>query len=253
MPGEIAKRGKAQGWTRKTTARFRRWLFSVDGAALPQWGFGLTLTVKDRVPTPADWKKCRDRFVDRLEYNGLELFQWLTEFQKRGVPHLHGMAFFGSSDQMTAEGLKAHWLGAAKEFRPALRSQDVKAVYDLSGWLQYQSKHAARGIRHVQRVSVPAEWLDGTGRMWGVSGDWPVREQSYDIDLATFHRARRGFRSWLVADARRNGRLRHAAGLRRLLKDSDRKRSAVRGVGEFIPEHVTEELMLAARDGEILE
>lgn len=253
MPGEVAKRGKTQGWTRKTTARFRRWLFSVDGAALPPGGFGLTLTVKDRVPTPGDWKKCRDRFVDRLEYQGLEMFQWLTEFQRRGVPHLHGMAFFAEDAQVTAEAIKKHWLGAAKEFRPGIRSQHISEVYNLAGWLQYQSKHAARGIRHVQRVSVPAEWLDGTGRMWGVSGDWPVREQSYDIDLSTFHRARRGFRSWLVSEARRDGRVLHAARLRGLLKDSDRKRSTVRGVGEFIPEHVTTELLLAARYGEVFE
>lgn len=253
MPGEVAKRGKTQGWSRKTTARFRRWLFSVDGAALPARGFGLTLTVKDRVPTPGDWKKCRDRFVRRLEYQGLELFQWLTEFQRRGVPHLHGMAFFAEDAQVTAEAIKKHWLGAAKEFRPGIRSQHISEVYNLTGWLQYQTKHAARGIRHVQRVSVPEEWQDGTGRMWGVSGPWPTREESYEIDQAAFHRARRGFRSWLIADARKDGRVYQAADLRRLLRDPDRKRSTVRGVGEFVPEEVTREILLAARHGEMLE
>ena len=253
MPGEVAKRGKTQGWTRKTTARFRRWLFSVDGAALPPGGFGLTLTVKDRVPTPGDWKKCRDRFVDRLEYQGLEMFQWLTEFQRRGVPHLHGMAFFAEDAQVTAEAIKKHWLGAAKEFRPAVQSQDVQKVYDLRGWFQYQTKHAARGVRHVQRVSVPEEWRDGTGRMWGVIGEWPTREESFDIDLETYHRARRGYRSWLIAEARREGRVDRAADLRRLLKDPDRKRSTVRGVGAFIPEEVSREILLAARYGELLE
>jgi len=253
MPGEVAKRGKTQGWTRKTTARFRRWLFSIDGASLPDRGFGLTLTVRDRVPTPADWKKCRDRFVDRLEYHGLSHLQWLTEFQRRGVPHLHGMAFFDEDAQVTSERVVKHWLGAAREFRPGSRSQVVKELWGLPGWLEYQAKHSARGVNHVQRVSLPAEWLDGTGRMWGVIGEWPTREQSYDIDLETFHRLRRLHRSWQMAKAREEGRVYEAARLRRVLKDPDRKRSAVRGVSGFVPEAVSEELLLAARYGELLE
>ncbi len=124
-------------------------------------------------------------------------------------------------------------------------------IWGLSGWLQYQAKHSSRGVRHYQRANVPEAWREGTGRLWGVVGDWPVREELVDVSTADFHRFRRLLRSWLVSQARSSGDVRRAAYLRGLLRDPERLRSTVRAVGEFCPEHVARELLLVATYGEV--
>ena len=220
--------------------RLRRWFYSVDGAALDGYGYALTHTVRDLPPTGADWVSTKASFFKRLRREGLVRGQWLTEWQRRGVPHLHGCVFLPEPN--LEELVLGHWLGAAAEWRPRGSGQSVKALWGLPGWLQYQAKHSARGVRHYQRANVPEAWQSGTGRLWGVLGEWPVREERLNLDRATFWRFRRGLRSWLLSrarvDAARSGDYRRVAFLRRMLADPERDRSAVRAVGEFCPEPV---------------
>jgi hypothetical protein len=243
---ETQKRGAIRGWSTQATARLRRWFYSVDGAALDGHGLALTLTVRDLPPTPGDWNATRRAFVERMRRAGLVRGQWLTEFQRRGVPHLHGMLFFAEASSGLAEDVVGHWLGAAEAWAPGERSQAVMPVWGLPGWLQYQAKHSARGVRHYQRATVPDAWTSGTGRLWGVLGEWPLREERLNVDAATFWRFRRAMRSWLLSRARAEEDWRRVSWIRRMLADPERLRSAVRAVGEFCPESVAWQLVHGA-------
>ena len=255
MVEEAPKRGKVRGWSTQATGRLRRWLYSVDGHQLDGQGYALSLTVRDLPPTAAEWTATHRRFLMRLRRSGLTRGQWLTEWQKRGVPHLHGCAFFPEDAGVLADDVVGHWLSSAAEWGAGGSAQVVTPLWGLPGWFQYQAKHSARGVRHYQRANVPRAWREGTGRLWGVVGEWPVREELHDVDMATYWRFRRLLRSWLVAEARRRAEEPHewrrVAFLRRMLSDSDRRRSAVRAVGEFCPEGVSRELLLAASWGEV--
>lgn len=265
---EPAKRGKVNGWSRQATGRLRRWFYSVDGDALDGSGFALTMTLRDLPPGAADWTATRRRFMERLRRLGMVRGQWLTEWQRRGVPHLHGCVFFPEGSTVTREQIIGHWLAAAADWRPGASAQHVKALWGLAGWLQYQAKHSVRGVQHYQRANVPEAWQEGTGRLWGTVGDWPVREELIEVSSSAFHRFRRLMRDWLVSGAR--GQLSAAGGpwpasfdievalrkeraaLRRLLflegmlRCPDRKLSRVRAVGEFCPEDVSRSLLAAA-------
>ncbi len=241
---EPPKRGTIGGWSIQSTRRLRRWFYSVDGAALDAHGYATSFTVRDLPPTAADWTATRDRFLRRMRRSGLVRGQWLTEWQRRGVPHMHGCLFLPEPN--LEELVTDHWLEAAAEWRPGTRGQVVKSLWGLPGWLQYQAKHSARGVRHYQRANVPEGWQGATGRLWGVLGDWPVREERLNLESRTFWRFRRTMRSWLLSRARAEGDHRRVSYLRRMLADPERVRSAVKAVGEFCPEAVSWQLLHAS-------
>ena len=246
-----AKRGRVEGWSIQSTARLKRWFYSVAGELLTGHGFAFTFTVRDLPPTAADWTRTRNQFVWRLRREGLLRGQWLTEFQRRGVPHLHGALFFPEGAGITIEQITSHWLEVAAPWGAGVSAQHVTPLWGLAGWLQYQAKHSTRGVRHYQRANVPEGWQTGTGRLWGVLGDWPVREQLVDVDRMTFWRFRRLLRAWLVSKARDRGEYRRVAWLRGMLADADRQRCEVRAVGEFCPEDVSRRLLLAAAEHDV--
>lgn len=253
MPENMPKRGKIQGWSRKTTNRLRRWFFTVDGEALDGQPHALTLTVKKMPPSAEDWTRTHQNYFKRLRREGIVRGQWLTEFQGRGTPHLHGITFFEDEASGIQKLLEDHWLEVAAEWQPHIKGQHVKPLHKLVGWLEYQAKHSARGVHHYQRANVPMAWRERTGRMWGVLGDWPTREERLAVDTESHWRYRRLLRSWFIAEARKRGETYRAAALRRMLRDPDRRRSAVRGVSGFVPEEVARELLLIATYGEIIE
>lgn len=239
---EPAKRGVVNGWSIQATRRLRRWFFGVDGAALDGQGYALTLTVRDLPPSAAEWTSTREAFLRRMRREGMVRGQWLTEWQRRGVPHLHGAVFFPANGRDRIELVARHWLEAAAEWGPAREAQVVKTLWGLPGWLQYQAKHSSRGVRHYQRTTVPTAW-QSTGRLWGVLGEWPSRELVLEVDRQVYWRFRRLMRAWLIAQARTAGDVRRAVYLRRMLSDPERARSAVRAVGEFCPESVALQLL----------
>jgi hypothetical protein len=243
---DTAPRGVIRGWSVQAVARQRRWFYSVDGAALDGIGHALTLTVRDLPPAAGDWTRIRKNFFDRLRRAAMLRGQWLTEWQRRGVPHLHGIVYFPEGAGDFHELVVGHWLDVAADYAPDRRAQVVKPVWGLPGWLQYQAKHSARGIRHYQRATVPAAWQKGTGRLWGTSGDWPTREELVPVSMEAYWRFRRGLRSWLIAGARAGSDYRRLSWLRRMLADPEASRSAVRAVGEFVPEAVSWQLLHAS-------
>ena len=233
------KRQEVEGWTDASTRRNTRFLYSVDERKLTGAGFALSLTIRDCPPTAADWMKVREQFFKRLRRMGMERTHWLTEWQRRGVPHMHCAIWFELDENgwpPMPSDVARHWVECASAFGAGVRGQHIEPITDSVGWFKYLSKHAVRGLGHYQRSpeNIPPGWKK-TGRMWGHLGNWdtidPVR---YTFDMATFWAYRRMVQRWRLADARASGDRHRLRSARRMLQSSDRFAGSVRGVGEWI-------------------
>ena len=179
------KRDIVVGWSAGAARRNLRFLYSIDERELTGEGLALTLTVRDCPPSPESWHLLvRDYFrqVGRVLARGghaLLRYHYVTEWQRRGVPHLHGAVYVsdGAGASVNLPNvLKGVWEGYAAPYGVNLKAQYVLPITGVLGWFQYVSKHAARGIRHYQRsaANIPDSWRKGTGRMWGKGGAWAI-------------------------------------------------------------------------------
>ena len=110
-------------------------------------------------------KTLREALFFRLRRKGLYRLHWLTEWQKRGVPHLHFAAWFlqsvvvininqpALSDSELAQVLSylisADWLSISSVYRSSGLSQVVKPMSNELGWLQFCQNMR----REVQRIT----------------------------------------------------------------------------------------------------
>jgi hypothetical protein len=259
---ERGKRGAIVGWSAAAVRRHTKWLYSVEADRLGGDGYAATLTLRDCPPDHLTWGRMLRAWFARLERAGAVRTHYVVEWQRRGTPHVHAAVYFpkGFRTRRSAHLLLVNsWLAIAAPYGAQAASQHVAPITGAMGWLQYLSKHAARGVRHYQRVGKPAGW-ERTGRLWGHRGDWPTGEpMKFDVAAPTYHRFRRLARSWRIASARSDlallehrarkdpasyaGALRAArrriSSARSALGCSDPRLSAVRGVSDWMPEHVT--------------
>lgn len=250
-PGKItherALRGEVYGWSHQATRNNTSFLRSVRLEKLSGLGFAFTLTVKDCPSTSDEWHKLRSSFIKRLRRMGMVRGHWVTEWQRRGVPHLHGVAYFNLSTHdadfssqyiVIYSGIKDAWLEVSAKFGSQRWGQNLKPITDALGWLQYLAKHASRGVSHYQRSSenIPAGWKK-TGRVWGKVGDWPTDEPiRLELSRRGYFHFRRLVRSWRKSQASTSGDKFRIVTARKMLQDSDKHRCEVRGVSEWIPE-----------------
>jgi hypothetical protein len=221
-PGE---RGEIVGWTAGAARRNRDFLQSIDPARLNGLAMAYTFTVRDCPPDAEAWAALIDRLRKRLKRAGAIRDHWVVEWQKRGVPHLHGFAYFDTEDLRQSDGyarrqpwrddpewqeelqqylgqrmawrLRDMWLELAGAYRAGPKGQHAARVDGLTGWLAYLMKHASRGADHYQRQrhALPEGWQK-SGRLWGKGGDWPTRSDSFVIDATSRFRLRRALRRY---------------------------------------------------------
>lgn len=242
-------RGKVLGWTAASVRRHTRWLYSVDTGRLTGYGYAVTLTIRDTPPSAADWQRLREAWLGWLRRRAMLRGHWVTEWQRRGAPHMHCALYFDRPLTATEQAMiLAHWTALCVPYGASGRSQTIKPIDGPTGWLQYLSKHAARGVKHYQRAGRPAGW-ESTGRLWGKVGDWPV-EIPLEVPLtsAEYHRYRRLVRSWRVANARAAQDWSRVRFARRMLRCTDPALSRVRGVSEWCPPDVAERLLDLVKD-----
>lgn len=247
-----AKRGEVQGWSSSATRRNVAFLRSVEPQSLdlspdgiPLVGWSGTFTIRDCPQSADDWHKLRRSFVRRLERLGMVRCHWVTEWQRRGVPHLHGAFWFPETLSAPHYMIKA-WLAVAEPYTVSERAQRVLPIYDAIGWFQYVAKHAARGVSHYQRSpdGIPEGWKK-TGRVWGKIGDWETRDPlKLQISDDVYFRLRRLVRSWRVSDARASGDAYRLRTARAMLTCHRKNLSQVRGISEW----VDQETMLTLLD-----
>jgi hypothetical protein len=258
-----ATRGEVGGWSSGATRRNTEFLYSIREDQLDGVGYAVTLTLRDCPPDASAWHRLRRAWEKRMLRAGMIRLHWVTEWQKRGCPHLHGAIWFPREvvekygHQWLRSAITSAWLLAgAMDYGAGHRGQDCHEITGAVGWFQYVSKHAARGVKHYQRSSenVPEAWKQKTGRMWGKVGDWPVQPpirvnlQGGEGD-GGFYAYRRMVRSWRVAGARADGDLRRLRLARSMLTCHEEPSSRVRGFSEWIPQEVSLSLLalLAAR------
>lgn len=256
-----SSRKKSLGWSESSTRANTHFLYSVDTDSLNGIGYAFTFTLRDLPPTPNDWYQVRKKFIQRCKRMGLIRYHWVTEWQRRGVPHLHGCLYFPSELHINdIRKIISAWCKSASDYVASYKAQDIKKIDSAVGWLQYLAKHGSRSKFHYQRSSKPSEW-ESSGRVWGKGGEWPVRLTEHATDNRRIYKLRRLIKRWRIADARKpqpftlgdytyypdnpaywsmfpSGcknprRIRQA---RRCLKSNDVKVSAVRGMSEWIPE-----------------
>lgn len=259
-----ALRGEVGGWSAGATRRNVAFLRSVEpdslssGEDVPLVGLALTLTLRDCPATSDVWHKLRRAFLMRLSRMGLHRGHWVVEWQRRGVPHLHGAFWFPEPSSSMGyarlyDEILRHWVALAEPYGVSRSAQHVTPIHDAVGWFQYVAKHAARGVRHYQRASenVPPAWRMRTGRVWGKVGHWATRDPcQFDLTDSTFYRYRRLCRRWRVADARASGSAHRIRSARRCLACSDPDLSHVRGVSEWIPLDLSLLMLDVARGGD---
>lgn len=235
------KRGQVEGWSVGAARRNSEFLMSVREDQLTGAGCAITLTLRDCPPTADDWHRVRKALVERLRRAGMVRLHWVTEWQRRGVPHLH-MAIWWPDAYRIGEVIDA-WLALTGEAYGAGRAgQHGRPIDGAIGWFQYLAKHAVRGVKHYQRSgdNVPEGWQEKTGRVWGHSGDWPLAAprkfglQDQHGDGGWFQ-LRRMVRSWRISEARAEGapmRIRMARGSYR---SPEQAISRIRGYREWMP------------------
>lgn len=246
-------RGAVEGWSEGATRRNTQFLMSVMEKRLHGAGMAATLTLRDAPATAQDWHRLRRAWVKRMERAGMIRLHWVTEWQRRGVPHLHCAIWF--PDAYDFYRITSAWVELAGDYGAGLKGQHVRKIDGAVGWFQYLSKHAARGVKHYQRTfeNIPPGWKSKTGRVWGHSGDWPVQE-AVRVNLQDQHgdggwfAYRRLVRSWRKADARASGDAYRIRSARSMLACSDRSRSRLIGFMEWMPFDV--QMALLANVGE---
>lgn len=256
-----AKRGAVVGWSAGAVRRHTKWLYGVDADALADSGlrgYSVTLTMRDCPPDSDALHRALKSWVERVERLGVTRLHWVIEWQRRGVPHVHAALYVpeavdahqpGRSPEFGATAA-ALWVAVAGGYGASLLGQHYAPISGPLGWLQYLSKHAARGAKHYQRQGHPEGW-EKTGRLWGYRGSWPtITPIRYQLSMPAFHRYRRLVRAWRVANARTSGNIARVVYARRMLACNERGLSSVRGVSDWLPEHVTLQLLaMLEREG----
>ena len=241
-------RGEVEGWSHGATRRNTEFLMSIREDRLEGDGYALTLTVRDCPESAQDWHKIRRAWEWRMRRLGMVRLHWVTEWQRRGVPHLHCAIWLPESAGM--ESAIAAWIAVAGIYGAARRGQHGRRIDGPVGWFQYLSKHAARGVSHYQRniENIPAGWQRKTGRVWGKCGEWPV-QQKIRFNLQDQHgdggwfAFRRLVRTWRIADARASGDAYRIDRARRMLRCNDPVRARLIGFMEWVPFEITMALL----------
>lgn len=274
------KRTECAGWTESATRRNTAFLMSVDAMKLTETGFAVTLTFRDCPPTYEEFKRIREAFFVRLRRLGLIRLHWVTEWTKRGLPHLHIAAYFPHGAAVLTRGkygepligaILNNWLELTAHLGTEYLGQHI-AYIESGGWFEYMAKHASRGVKHYQRdANLPPGWTK-TGRVWGHLGEWPTVSERYRLDDRSFFVMRRLVRSYITAKARAalhkhlqcdgydveevkgrtfesntRARLKTLVFARTILRCPGHKRSASKGISQWVPMHVNQRMIEHAK------
>ena len=258
-PARVSRsRGVCQGWSLGAARRCRAFLQSVDYLPLSGEPWAITLTIpaatSDRtIPDSAVFHAMLRAMIERCRRMGAIRWMWVIELTRSRTPHVHATVWLpaGPSAAERRESIVGAWIAVTSR-RGLSVSPSAQFVTRMTtdGWLEYCSKHGARGVRAYQRCreSLPESWRDRPGRLWGHGGSWPTaaERQPYRVQLGqrAFYRYRRLVRSYCVSRARQSGDRRWIRQARRMLRCSRPALSAVRPVTVWIPVWVSHAILL---------
>lgn len=165
-------RGVTNGWSAGVQRRFSKALGNLDLPAFMNLGlavYSMTLTIRDCPYSSESWGLLRKKFMEKLEHEGMLACVHVTEWQIRGVPHLHMVGVFDSVIEYNK--IINWWCGIARTYSPRPAGQHIRTVWDLAGIMGYFRSHMNKSGKSMQRDTklIPKGW-ESTGRMWGFRG-----------------------------------------------------------------------------------
>lgn len=249
------KRGNVKGWTREVSRRNSLFLMSIPFDDLTGSAYAVTLTIPaGNVPSSEEYHRMLDNLLKRGVRAGWLRWHWLIECTARATPHVHMTVWVPEevSEEDFSLQVVTDWvkITAKAGIKVTLKAQHVAKV-SSAGWLQYVSKHGARGSKQYQREILPETWKERPGRMWGYGprAEWAIERQPIiaDVDRQQFWEYRRYLRAWAKANARtvKNDRLRarYIRQARTMLRCTDPAFSPVKPVSIWIPEELAQQLL----------
>lgn len=95
----LPERSEIKGWTKGAARRNKLFLMSVDPVEVQQdLTYAITLTLPETPDTAKDWQTIVNRFLTAMRRLGMIRYHWVTEWTRKGRPHLHAtIAFAGRS------------------------------------------------------------------------------------------------------------------------------------------------------------
>lgn len=265
-----------RGWTMAVARRNAQFLQRIDFGKIEGRPYAITLTAPvDAMSliTPDMMHRWIDTMLKYLRRRGLIHFHWVIEFTANHMPHIHMTVWMAAKCDIWNPYRRCHeirendlatvtaytimkWLNIthAEDINTSSRSQDVQNVDGNEAWLAYVAKHTQRGVRHYQRAlnSMPENWKDTPGAMWGHSRDIPIiADAIYPMSMRAFHQFRREIRKWCsaqascISDPKRRARAIRQA--RRMNRCTTPELSVVRPSSVWIPDNVTKAICRSLR------
>ncbi|WP_240516052.1 helitron helicase-like domain-containing protein, partial [Candidatus Izimaplasma sp. ZiA1] len=125
---------------------------SVDWLLLGENGYAFTLTLKTCPESPEQWQRLVKNYLESLRKVGFNYLHWVVEWQRRGVPHLHGVVYFtdacdplgGFLNDDYCRLIICNWVRMFTFREARVQAQDCKPISDAKGWFKYLAKHAGR-------------------------------------------------------------------------------------------------------------
>lgn len=179
---EDVRRGVVQGFSAASRRRLRLRLMEIDWGRLDAMWVTLTYH-KEWDDSWTGWKRDLGVFRKRLARSSMaaEGIIWRMEFQKRGAPHFHlvlGYAHGLGPDRAQLRGwVRDNWaevIGESDNEALLEHGTDVVTVQVLpeQGGMGKLMGYLLKEMSKKHQAGVGT----ATGRVWGVSGNWPVRE-----------------------------------------------------------------------------
>ena len=171
---QTSKREKVKTFSRKSRRNLFKYILKLENR---EGFYFITLTYPSEYNENYEtWKKQLHQLYSSLKYHYPEMgFLWKLEFQKRGAPHFHLLAFVPTTPpiQEIKKLIKDTWYRIVSIKSKGFRhwGTDVKEVKDIRSSGFYLAMYQCKDQNHRTDIQ--------TGRIWGIYGRkmMPMSEQ----------------------------------------------------------------------------
>jgi len=165
---KTSKRGKVRGFSRQSRRRMMTMVARIKNEMLPLF---ITLTYPSIFPSTKQSKRDLKVFIQRMKrrWPGHGAI-WKLEYQKRGAPHYHMLAW-GIPLAEALEHISKMWYEVCGKIdnKHLLAGTRVEQIRHHRGVMAYAAKY----IGKIQEEEIE----EGCGRIWGYYGSIPFAEE----------------------------------------------------------------------------